>query len=31
MTEHRYVLGSAEAELRRLDLQAASIDRADAG
>ncbi|MFI5050391.1 MAG: class I SAM-dependent methyltransferase [Gaiellales bacterium] len=28
MTEHRYVLGSAEAELRRLDLQAASIDRA---
>ena len=27
MTEHRYVLGSAEAELRRLDLQAASIDR----
>jgi SAM-dependent methyltransferase len=24
--EHRYVLGSAEAELRRLDLQAAAID-----
>lgn len=27
-TEQRYVLGSAEAELRRLDLQAASIDGA---